>query len=113
MSDIKSGVPQGGNFSPLAFVIYVSDLEDWLEFAISLTYADDTSTSVSGKGVEEVLKKLAIDAKNVLKFMSSNGLVANPAKTTFMILNDKEEGVGYIRPNPDDRINKNRRTEFL
>ena len=22
-------------------------------------------------------------------------------------------GVGYIRPNPDDRINKNRRTEFL
>ena len=33
--------------SPLAFVIYVSDLEDWLEFAISLTHADDTSTSVS------------------------------------------------------------------
>ena len=49
LSIIKSGVPQGGNFSPLAFVIYVSDLEDWLEYAISLTYADDTSTSVSGK----------------------------------------------------------------
>ena len=34
--NLSSGVPQGGNFSPLAFVIYVSDLEDWLEFAISL-----------------------------------------------------------------------------
>ena len=44
LANLESGVPQGGNFSPLAFVIYVSDLEDWLEYAISLTYADDTST---------------------------------------------------------------------
>ena len=58
--DLKSGVPQGGNFSPMAFVIYVSDLEDWLGYAISLTYADDTSTSISGKSIEEVLRKLQI-----------------------------------------------------
>ena len=25
----------------------------------------------------------------------------------------KKKRVGYIRPNPDDRINKNRRTEFF
>ena len=36
-TNLTSGVPQGGNFSPLAFVIYVSDLEDWLEYATSLT----------------------------------------------------------------------------
>ena len=37
------------NLGPiLAELIYVSDLEDWLEFAIAVTYADDTSTSVSG-----------------------------------------------------------------
>ena len=71
-----------------AFVIYVSDLEDWLEYAISLTYAD-TSTSVSGKSIEDVLRKLQIDAKNVLKFMASNGLFANPSKTTFIVINDK------------------------
>ena len=38
MVSLSSGVPQGGNFSPLAFVIYVSDLEDWLQFAKALTY---------------------------------------------------------------------------
>ena len=95
LTEIKSGVPQGGNFSPLAFVIYVSDLEDWLEYAISLTYADDTSTSVSGKCIFDVLKKLEIDAKNVLNFMAANGLTANPTKTTFLILNDKAEGAKY------------------
>ena len=92
--EIQSGVPQGGNFSPLAFVIYVSDLEDWLQYAISLTYADDTSTSVSGKSINDVLRKLQIDAKNVLKFMSSNGLFANPSKTNFIVINDKEDGAG-------------------
>jgi hypothetical protein len=92
--EIQSGVPQGRNFSPLAFVIYVRDLEDWLQYAISLTYADDTSTSVSGKSIEDVLRKLQIDAKNVLKFMASNGLFANPSKTNFIVINDKDEGAG-------------------
>ena len=48
--------------------------------------------SVSGKCITEVLKKLEVDAINVLKFMSANGLTANPTKTSFIILNDKEEG---------------------
>ena len=43
----------------------MSDLEDWLEFAISLTYADDTTTSISADTIEEVKKKLEIDAKNL------------------------------------------------
>jgi hypothetical protein len=92
--EIQSGVPQGGNFSPLAFAIYVNDLEDWLQYAISLTYADDTSTSVNGKSIEDVLRKLQIDAKNVLNFMASNGLFANPSKTNFIVINDKEDGAG-------------------
>ena len=31
------------------------------------------------------------DAKNVLKFMASNGLVTNPSKTAFIIINLKNE----------------------
>ena len=78
-----------GNFSPLAFIIYVSDLEDWLMFAKALTYADDSTTSVSGKNLEDVIKKLETDALNVLKFMASNGLFENEIKTKFIILNLK------------------------
>ena len=45
---------------------------------------------MSHKDLEVVLKRLEIDAKNVLQFMASNGLVANPKKTIFIILNQKQ-----------------------
>ena len=38
-----------------------------------------------------VIKKLEEDALNVLRFMASNGLVANPQKTAFMILGLKQD----------------------
>ena len=50
----------------------------------------DTSTSVSADTIEEIIRLLEIDAKNVLAFMASNGLAANAKKTTFMILNNKK-----------------------
>ena len=56
-----------------------------------MTYADDTSTSVKGKTIEDVLQKLEEDAGLILKFMASNGLVANPPKTTFMVLNNNRK----------------------
>ena len=58
----------------------MADLEDWLQFAKALTYADDTSTSVSAETIEEIIRMLELDAKNVLSFMASNGLAANAKK---------------------------------
>ena len=70
------GSPQGGLLSPLIFIIFISDLEDWLHFSKPLTYADDTSIACSGDDAE-VKNMLELDAANVLSFMASNGLVAN------------------------------------
>ena len=64
-------------------------MELWLKHSSALTYADDTSTGVTGDSIDEVIAKLEEDADLVLKFMASNGLVANPHKTTLMILNYK------------------------
>ena len=66
-------------------------MEQWLKHSSAFTYADDTSSSVTGKTIEEVKAKLEEDAEQVLKFMASNGLVANPSKTTLMILNHKTD----------------------
>ena len=41
--------------------------------------------------MEVILRKLEEDAKEILKFMASNGLVANPTKTSFMVLNNRGE----------------------
>ena len=37
------------------------------------------------------------DARSVLSFMASNGLVANPTKTTFLIINNKTKSMNTIR----------------
>ena len=88
---VTTGVPQGGVLSPLIFVLFVSDLQDWLSHSTAPTYADDTSTGTSGTTVEDVLKKMEEDADQVLRYMASNGLVANPNKTSFLMLNHKQK----------------------
>ena len=88
---IISGVPQGGILSPILFVMYGADLEEWLNHSEAHTYADDTKSSVTGKSIGEIKAKLEADATEVLKFMASNGLKANPDKTTLMIINGGSE----------------------
>ena len=41
--------------------------------------------------LSKVKEMLEYDALRVLQFMASNGLVANPQKTAFMILNLKQD----------------------
>ena len=76
--------------SGLIFVLFVSDLQDWLEHSTAPTYAVDTTTGTSDFSVEVVIKKVEEDAMRVLNYMASNGLVANPKKTSFLILNHKQ-----------------------
>ena len=81
----------GGILSPLVFVIYVSDLSRWLKHSVVGTYADDTQSSVSGNLISEIKRKLEEDGNQVLKFMASNRLIANPKKTALIVLNHKLE----------------------
>ena len=79
-------------------------LKDCLEYSKAFTYADDTSSRVSGKDLDEIMRRIEAD---VLKFMASNGLVANPKKTTMLFLN-----VGkYITQNIKIKIGKDEITQ--
>ncbi len=40
---LVSGVPQGGILSPIIFIIYGADMEEWITHSSIYTYADDTS----------------------------------------------------------------------
>ena len=103
--NLQSGVPQGGILSPVIFIIYGADFEKWLKHATAFAYADDSTTSVSDKDFEEIKRKLQEDAENVLQFMASNGLVANPSKTVFMILGDRSAN-GEMHENESIRVGK-------
>ena len=69
--------PRGPVLSPLVFVLFVADLEEWLDHSSAPTYADDTTTGTPGRSVKETIDLMQIDAEKVLRFMASNGLVAN------------------------------------
>ena len=88
--ELASGVPQGGILSPIIFTLYTADLEFWLSTSRAFNFADDTTTDNKSKDKNEVRSKLEVDAKNVLSFMASNGLVANQSKTEFLLLNEKK-----------------------
>ena len=88
---------QGGIIFPLLYIIYVADLQNWLKYVLVTTNADDTSTSISHLLISEVKRMLEEDALNVLKFMASNGLVANPAKTALLFLNQKKSEKSEIQ----------------
>ena len=92
---VPTGVPQGGVLSPLVFVLFVADLEEWLDHSSAPTYADDTTTVTPGRSVKETIELMEIDAENVLRFMASNGLVANSNKTSFLLLNSKCTDYGF------------------
>ena len=66
-------------------------MEEWVKESCIFNYADDTESSCKDKDEQVVMRKLEEDATNILEFMASNGLVANPTKTVFMMLNDKKK----------------------
>ena len=66
-------------------------MEEWITHSSISTYADETSSSCQDSVEQVVIEQLEEDAKSILECMASNGLVANPSKTMFMMLNNKQE----------------------
>ena len=110
---VPSGVPQGGVLSPLVFVLFVSDLQDWLTHSTAPTYADDTTTGTSGRNVEETVALMEEDASMVLKYMASNGLVANSSKTSFLLLNSGTSDYEVTVKIGEDRVKREDSAKLL
>ncbi len=89
--------PKEASYPQSFFGIFGADVQLWLKHSSALTYAKITSSGVRGKTIEEVKFKLKEDAEQVLRFTASNGLVANPTKTTLMILNHKAQVLVEIK----------------
>jgi hypothetical protein len=51
----------------------VADLELWLKYSLTVTCADDTSSSKISKHLEILRKWMEEDAQNILNIIASNG----------------------------------------
>ena len=112
-AELSWGSPQGAILSPLIFTIYIADIELWVEFADVFGYADDTSTVVGDVDEEEALKKLQKESNNILDFMNSNGLIANPEKTGLLIFRPNSQQKGKTSLKVGDAVVEEKEEEKL
>ena len=87
ISNTSLGVPQGSILGPTLFSMYVNDLPSAITCAAdTILYADDTTIYAYSKSVSELTKLLTSAIKEVDKWMTSNQLRLNIAKSKCMLL---------------------------
>ena len=109
--DISKGVPQGSILGPILFLIYINDLPIATEL-FTLLFADDTSFLISGRDLNDVIRKLNVELKKVCDWFRSNEMSLHPDKTKFMIFNKNENSIPWNEINIELNFNNDNENEM-
>ena len=88
---LKCGVPRGTILGPLLFLIYINDLPNCLTSCQPRMYADDTHITYADVDVNSIQLNLNHDLGNLNKWLISNKLTLNTAKTEFMLTGSRQK----------------------
>ena len=88
---LKCGVPQGTILGPLLFLIYINDLPNCLTSCQSRMYADDTHITYADVDGNSIQLNLNRHLGNLNKWLISNKLTLNNAKTEFMVIGSRQK----------------------
>ena len=83
---LKCRVPKGTILGPLSFFIFINDLPNCLTSCQPRMCADDTHITCANVDVNSIQLNLNHDLGNLNKWLISNKLALNTAKTEFMLI---------------------------
>ena len=112
---VTCGVPQGSILGPLLFIIYINDLDQYLQDCHVNLYADDTALYTEAKSYVELMLNLRMEMAIVTEWLKANKLTLNLKKTKYVIFGPKAKLQNLNAPLYLDRekIEKTRTMKYL
>ena len=87
-SSLSKGVPQGSIIGPVLFNVFMNDIFYAIKNNTLFNYADDNTLLATGNSLAETIETLKNGCDNILNWVHTNEMEANPSKFQVMLSND-------------------------